>query len=89
MSLFRTFGGEKSEHCIWFPLCSKSSLICSLGVVVVYSYIPLFRSVSRETAVLSLNYDELEINYAVQLILSILSNSLTSGLPIPSEKEII
>ena len=32
-------GDEKSERCLWFLLCSKSSMLCSIPIVLLSLYI--------------------------------------------------
>ena len=28
--ILKSIGDENSEHCLWFLLCSKSSMLCSI-----------------------------------------------------------
>ena len=37
--MLKLIGDENSEHCLWFLLCSKSSILCSITIVILYSYI--------------------------------------------------
>ena len=35
----KSIADENSEHCLWFLLCSKSSMLCSIPIVTLYLYI--------------------------------------------------
>ena len=37
--ILKPIGEENSEHCLWFLLLSKSSIICSIPIVLLYLYI--------------------------------------------------
>ena len=35
----RPIGDENSKHCLWFLLPSKSSMLCSIPIVILYLYL--------------------------------------------------
>ena len=37
--ILKPFGDENSEHCLWLLLCSKSSMLCSIPIVILFLYI--------------------------------------------------
>ena len=37
--ILKPIGEENSEHCLWFLPCSKSSMLCSIPIVILYLYI--------------------------------------------------
>ena len=63
----KRIGGEKSEHCLWFLLCSKSSMLCSIPIVILYLYIYPYQNVLvMKLRALSLVSTMLRIEYAMQ-----------------------
>ena len=41
---FKPIGDETSEPCLWFLLRSKSSMLCSIPIVILYLYIYLYEN---------------------------------------------
>ena len=37
--ILKPIGDENSERCLWFLLCSKSSMLCSIPIVILNLYI--------------------------------------------------
>ena len=37
--ILKPIGDENSEHGLWFLLCSKSSMLCSIPIVIIHLYI--------------------------------------------------
>ena len=66
--ILKSIADENSKHCLWFLLCSKSSMLCSTTIVILHLYMYPYQNLLgiKTQRALSLVSAMLEIEYAMQ-----------------------
>ena len=66
--ILKPIGDENSEHCLWFLLCWEPSMLCSIPIVILYSYIYPYQNLlvrKTQTTVSGFCYAQNRVCYAV------------------------